>query len=162
MNSKLTRTLLMIGTLLMPLILWWTRDVDLKSMSAYANANNNFYYHAMHTLGSWFFILNGTAKRRNLYYWVGFGMGGILITNMYVVQTVHNVVTAITMGLAVASMIWYSSKKNMVSNIFMSALAVGVFVLGFLVDSVHLFFAEWFAMFIIAVHMVKKVHLDEE
>jgi len=162
MNSKQTRTILMILTLLMPLILWWTRTDDLKSMSAYANSGNNFYYHAMHMFASWFFLLQGAAKRRNLYYWIGFGMGGILLTNMYVVPTVHNVVTAITLGTAVASMVFYSTKHNMSSNILMSVLAIGIFVLGYLVDSVHLFFAEWFSMLVIAVHMIKKVYIDKE
>lgn len=151
----------MILTLVMPFILWTTRNQDFPSMSAFANADNNPFYHAMHVFGSWFFILQGAAKRRNLYYWVGFGMGGILFTNMYIIQTVHNIVTAMTMGLAVGCMVFYSSRKNMAANIIMATLAVSVFIVGFLTNIFHLFFAEWFAMFIIAVHMIKKVHLDD-
>lgn len=88
-------------------------------------------------------------------------MGGILFTNMYLVQIIHNIVTATTMGLAVGCMILYSTRRNMAINIVMSVLAVSIFLLGFLTNVVHLFFAEWFAMFIIAVHMIKKVHLDD-
>lgn len=130
-------------------------------MSAFANSENNPFYHAMHVFGSWFFILQGAARRRNLYYWVGFGMGGILFTNMYIIQSIHNIVTATTMGLAVATMMFYSNSRNMSANIFASVLAVGIFVLGFLIDSVHLFFAEWIAMAIIAVTMIRRVHLNE-
>lgn len=158
MNNRLTRTTLMILTLVMPLVLWFTRTEDFPSMSAFANAENNPFYHAMHVFGSWFFLLMGAAYRRNWYYWTGFGMGGILFTNMYLVQTVHNIVTATTMGLAVLCMIVYSNQRNMVSNIVMASLAVIIFILGFLTNTVHLFFAEWFAMFLIAVSMIRRIY----
>jgi hypothetical protein len=158
MNSKLTRFTLISLTLLMPIILWLTRIEDFPSMSAFANAPNVIWYHAMHLFGSWFFLLNGAAQKRSLDYFIGFSMGAILLTNMYVYPTIHNIFTGLTIVLAVTSMNVYSSVRNRYRNISLSILAVVGFLIGYLTPVYSIFLGEWITMACVSLHMMKRIN----
>lgn len=126
-------------------------------MSAFADAPNVIWYHAMHLFGSWFFILNGAAQKRNLDYFVGFSMGGILLTNMYVYPTIHNIFTGMTILLAVIAMNVYSSERNRYVNVSLSILAVVGFLVGYLTPVYTTFWGEWITMLCVAFHMMKRI-----
>jgi len=158
MNSKLTRFTLISLTLLMPIILWLTRIEDFPSMSAFADAPNVIWYHAMHLFGSWFFLLNGAAQKRNLDYFVAFGMGGILLTNMYMYPTIHNIFTGATIALAITAMNVYSSARNRYINVSLSIIGAVGFLVGYLTPVYNTFLGEWITMACVSIHMMRRIH----
>jgi len=156
MNSKLLRTCLVSGTILLAALLWFTRTEYFPSLSAFANAQNQIFYNSMHIVASWFFIMNGAKRNNNLDYWVGFGMGGILLTNMYTYPMAHNIVTAATLGLAVFNIIYSSRNFERIVSIFLGTTAIIVFLVGYLTD-MHFLLAEVIAMACVAIGMIRSI-----
>lgn len=162
MNTKILRTFLLSAIFLLAGTLWWTRDEFLPSLSAFANSSNVIFYHAMHLCASWFFITNAEKSKHNLDYWVGFGMGAILLTNMYDYQLAHNIFTAATLGLAIFSLIFYAKGREKIINIVLGGFAIGIFLVGYLNESFHFLFAEVLAMFSIAVGMAREMWVKRD
>lgn len=146
----------MIGSILSAITLWLTRTEYFPSLSSFANANNQIFYYLCLLGSSWFFILNGAKRDNNLDYWVGFGMGGILLTNMYIMPTAHNIVTGLTLALAVFNIIYETTKKERIVNTFLGAGAVGIFCVGYF-TSFNFLFAEVIAMAFIATGMIRGI-----
>lgn len=163
MTSKLARTILITLILLMPILLWVFKTEQLQSLSAYAlSASVVAFYRAMHLFGSWLFLIEGQKFRRHIDMVTGVSMGMILVIDMYLSQTVHNIFTASTMVLALISIIYYSDKKYLATNIMISVCAAGAFILGLLLPmKSSILWGEFFAMFCIAVSRARRVWIHE-
>lgn len=161
MNTKLLRTCLLIGSILSAIVLWITRTGYSPSLSSFANANNQIFYYLCLLSSSWFFILNGSKRDNNLDYWVGFGMGCILLTNMYIMPIAHNIATGLTLGLAIFNIIYETSKKERIVNIFLGIGAIGIFCIGYF-TSFNFLFAEVIAMACIAIGMIRGIWITDK
>lgn len=64
MNSKVLRTVLLVGSILSTLVLWLTRHEWQNSLSAFASSQNAVWYNLMHVMGILFWALNSAGKSR--------------------------------------------------------------------------------------------------
>lgn len=156
MKTKHVQTILVISVLFNALMLWLTRVEFLPSMSAFAGAYNQIWYLAMHYSMAFIFFLDGATSKRWLSTLIGFGPLFILGFDMYEYSTAHNWSTGITVVLAVYSIIFQNDKKERPYSILLGVLAGGIFLVGFLVESMHLFLAEAIAELAIGAGVLRR------
>lgn len=153
---KILKTTVLMSSLVFAAMLWLTRDEWMISQSAFALSNNNHWYWAMHAAIISTFVLDAGTSKRWMGYLVAMSAFGILWYDMYGYPQLHNVLTALTMLLAVFNLIYYADVKERPIVIFVSGVGSLVFLLGVLTD-VHIFFAEVVAEFAIAVGITRRI-----
>ena len=141
MDIRILRTVLVCASIVSAILLWFTRSEWLNSLSAFALSDNVVYYRVMHLTAVLFFAL---GERKNLI--LAFGMASILAFDMYHFPTIHNIVTAFTLGYACFDLIRTNKGFERTIMIFLSFSAVLFFCIGYFVDSFHHLLAEIIAM----------------
>lgn len=157
MTTKLSRTIYLVLALFFAILTVYTSSEWYESLSHHASANNFMVYNLMHIFSAVFFFANGYAQQRMFDYVIGAGMLGILITNVNYVPNLHNVVTVLTLLCTLFSMLYFTEPKNKIVNLFLAVATVTVFLLGYLSDKIYFAFAEIVCMFVIGVHMMRRV-----
>ena len=155
---KVLSTILISLTILCSIMVGVTATEHLKSLSAYALADNVLWYRLMHITAIMFFMLNKNKNKYNLF--VGFGMGLILAFDMYHFHIIHNVVTVGTLLLAAFSLIEVARGLTKKQMIMLSVAAVSVFCVGFFTNFRHLT-AEIIAMAILMNGKLLEIYKDE-
>jgi len=171
MNTKAFRSALLLGSLAAILPLWLTRSAWKNSLSAFASSDNAQYYNLMHVLGLAFWLLNAQAPNRaytatrllgvtikhgNIDILTGLLMGGILVTNMYLVYTWHIVFTVATLAVALFNILVTAPKADLIYRWIFAALALAAFVLGYFTEF-HFLVGEALAMAMIAMGMARQI-----
>tara|TARA_R110000822_G_C15214308_1_gene483639 strand:+ start:565 stop:981 length:417 start_codon:yes stop_codon:yes gene_type:complete len=106
------------------------------------------------------FILDAGTSKRWMGYIVSLSAFGILWYDMYGYPQTHNILTALTMVLAVFNLIYYSDRKERPIVILTCSVGSVVFLLGVLTD-IHIFFAEVVAEFAIAIGILRRIWIGE-
>ena len=155
--AKIISISLVFISILSACMLWFTRSEWLPSLSAFALSDNALYYRLMHLSASWFLIINYKSSWHNLL--LGFGMGLILIFDMYAFSMVHNIVTVATLSFACFSIIYNAKGFERNLSIFLSGSAILYFCIGFFNNTFHLLIAEIIAMALIMVGKLREIKL---
>lgn len=161
MTNKITRSIFLGVSLILAALVPITEPIWYNSLSAHADASNEIIYNAMHIFSALFFFLNAHAQKRQFDYVIGLGMVSILLTNMYDYPLLHNLCTGLTIALALFSMLYYCSKRNRVVNLFMAVSCAVVFFVGYLSTDIYFAFAEIVVMWIVGIHMFRRIWLGE-
>lgn len=162
MTSKLFRTVFLGISLILAALVPLTADTWYNSLSAHADANNEWVYNAMHIFSCLFLFLNAHAQKRNFDYIVGLGMIGILLTNMNDYPVLHNLFTGITLIAALFGMLYYCSKRNRVVNIFLSVGVSMMFLVGYFTTGVYFALAEIVVIHMLGVHYLRRIWINSK
>lgn len=87
---------------------------------------------------------------------VGYGMGLILVTNMYVAYDWHVIFTAGTLAIALFNIIFTAPKIELIYRWVLAGIAVTAFLVGYLTPF-HFLVGEVIAMACIAVAMMRQI-----
>jgi len=150
---------LVITSILSACMLWFTRSEWQESLSAFALSDNVMWYRLMHLSASWFLILNYKSSWHNLI--IGFGMGLILIFDMYHYFTIHAIVTVATIVFTCYSLIINSKDFEQHLMFFLSGVAVLVFGIGYFDSTFHLLLAEIIAMLCLMTGKLREFYLKK-
>ena len=150
---------LVITSILSACILWFTRSEWQDSLSAFALSDNVMWYRLMHLSASWFLVLNYKSSWHNLV--IGFGMGLILIFDMYHFFIIHAIVTVATIVFTCYSLIINSKDFEQHLMLFLSGVAVLIFGIGYFNSTFHLLLAEIIAMLCLMTGKLREFYLKK-
>ncbi len=156
---KLLKTILLVFAILAAFSVWWTREVDLQSLSAYATAINVAFYRTMHLCMFAFFILNAQGfKKYVTEYVIALGIAFIFIFDMYDFPLLHNIATAFTVILACFTLL-VNTEPGLKERIAIPLVigAVFSFCIGYFTSFHHLF-AEIITMSLISTGKLIEIH----
>ena len=143
-------------------MLWITRNEWLPSQSAFANQPNVWWYYGMHASIALTFILNYIRNRTFVSILVAIATAFIVIWDMYTASMLHNIATGTMAALACYDMIRYTSTIQRPYVLMNCGVGAIVFLLGFLIWDVHLFFAEMVIEFTIGVAMARRIWVENK
>lgn len=157
---KLLKTLLLGITFVSALLLWFTRDQFMPSLSSFALSENAMYYRMMHISILYFFVINAVEfKKYATEFVIAGGIGCILIFDMYNTPLLHNVFTGATLALACITLLINVKTSALDRSLawLLVGCAVGIFLVGYF-TKLHFFFAEVIAMACIAAGKLVEIH----
>lgn len=154
-NTPVFRSLLNAVILILPLMLWLTRDGWYKSMSAFADAPNEVIYNSIHICIAMLFIAMGQAQKRDYDYLIAALAFAVLLTNMRDYLTLHIVATGALVGAVSWGMVKYSQHPHKLTNYFLAAMVPFFFLLG-LGLGLHIFTAEYCIFLFVTVHIARR------
>lgn len=135
-------------------ILWGTRETWLPSISAFAESPNVFYYYGMHGCITLAYSVEFLRRRRLLALLTAFWPTFVVYFDMYSAPFEHNFTTFMLFVSAMVYNIVHAHGKTVLYNIVNGLSGGIIFLIGWKVFEVHLFFAEVIAICCIVIGLM--------
>ena len=144
---KAISTIIISLSILSAFMLSLTASEQLQSLSAYDLTNGVIWYKLMHGLAIIFLASNHDKNKYNLA--IAIGMLLILSFDMHHYLVIHNTVTALTLILAIFSLVSVITGFRLMQMIFIGACSITVFCIGYFNHASWFWLTEILAMMFI-------------